>query len=215
MSGEGDSDALVTSATATMMTAVQAMFTELRDSMVNNNLIINNNINDINNNMNINLTSLRTEMNSNSEATRAELLERIDQRSRLSTRATTRAGSRAVSPKSLMAGINAKLKSDADTPDMTEVPQGITMANALPERQARPGPAEQAYVTETPRVNYFGPDQTLTQVFRDAEAAEDFAADNQMRRARAPKVSNRDNTHAYRDSYNSFVQGEARRTTDT
>ena len=76
------------------------------------------------------------------------------------------------------------------------------MANALPQRQTRPSHHEQAYVAETPRVNYFGPDQTLTQVFRDAEAAEDFAADNLMRRARAPKVSNRDNTHAYRDSYN-------------
>ena len=100
-----------------------------------------------------------------------------------------------------MTGVNAKLKSDADTPDMPEVPRGISMANALPQRQARPS-HEQAYVADTPRVNYFGPDQTLTQVFRDAEAAEDFAADNQMRRARAPKVSNRDNTHAYRDSYN-------------
>ena len=136
MSGEDDSNALVTSATATMMTAVQAMFTELRESM-------NNNINDINNNMNNNISSLRAEINSNSDTTRAELLERIDQRSRLSTRATTRAGSRAVSPKSLMAGVNAKLKSDADTPEVAEVPQGITMANALPQRQARPTHAEQ------------------------------------------------------------------------
>ena len=116
MSGEDDSNALVTSATATMMTA---MFTELRESMINNNLTISNNIND-----------LRAEMSSNGDATRAELLERIDQRSRLSTRATTRAGSRAVSPKSLMAGVNAKLKSDADTPDVPEVHNGERSASA-------------------------------------------------------------------------------------
>ena len=185
MSGEDDSDALVTSATATMMTAVQAMFTELRDSMNNNNLIISNNINDINNTMNNNINDINNSMNNNNnhinkaietmqvlhEASRAELLERIDQRSRLSTRATTRAGSRAVSPKSLMAGVNAKLKSDADTPDVLEAPQGITEANALPERQRRPSQVEQAYVAETPRVNSFGPDLTLTQVFRDKDAA--------------------------------------------
>ena len=191
MSGEDDSSALVTSATATMMTAVQAMFTELRKSMINNNLTISNNIND-----------LRAEMTSSSDATRAELLERIDQRSRLSTRATTRAGSRAVSPKSLMAGVSAKLKSDADSPDASDVPQGITMTNALPERQVRPSPAEQAYVAETPRVNGFGPDLTLTQVFRDKDAADRFEEENILRRGRQPKVSNRDNTHAYRDSFN-------------
>ena len=44
MSGEDDSSALVTSATASMMTAVQAMFTELRESMINNNLTISNNL---------------------------------------------------------------------------------------------------------------------------------------------------------------------------
>ena len=47
MSGEDDGNALVTNATATMTTTVQAMLTELRDSMMNNNISINNNINDI------------------------------------------------------------------------------------------------------------------------------------------------------------------------
>ncbi len=110
MSGEDDGNALVTSATATMMTAVQAMFMELRDSMINNNLTINNNINDINNNMNSNINDLRAEINSKRDATRAELLERIDQRSRQSSRSSTRVGSRAVRPKTLMAQLNTKLK---------------------------------------------------------------------------------------------------------
>ena len=130
MSGEDDGNTLVTDATATMMTAVQAMFMELRDSMINNNISINNNINDINNTLNNNIndinknmTNLRAEINSNSDATRAELLERIDQRSRLSSRLSTRAGSRAVSPKTLMAQLNTKLKSDADTPDVAETPR--------------------------------------------------------------------------------------------
>lgn len=84
---------------------------------------------------------------------------------------------------------------------LNALPRGITMANALPQRQARPSQVEQADIAETPRGNYFGPDQTLTQVFRDAEAAENFVDDNMMRRGRAPKVSNRDNTYAYRDSF--------------
>lgn len=123
---------------------------------IHNNL--NNNINDLNNNMYNNINDLRPEINSNNETTRLELLERIDQRSRLSTRTSTRAGSRAVSPKSLVAQVNAKLKSDADTPDVPEIPRGITMANALPQRQARPSRVEQMDFAETPRANYFCPD---------------------------------------------------------
>lgn len=105
-----------------------------------------------------NINDLRAEINSNNETTRLELLERIDQRSRLSTRTSTRAGSRAVSPKSLVAQVNAKLKSDADTPDVPEIPRGITMTNALPQRQARPSRVEQMDIAETPRANYFCPD---------------------------------------------------------
>ena len=50
--------------------------------------------------MNNNLSSLRAEMNSNSDTTRAELLERIDQRSRLSSR-SSRVSSRTTSSKQL------------------------------------------------------------------------------------------------------------------
>ena len=74
MSGEDDGNTLVTDATATMMTAVQAMFMELRDSMINNNISINNSINDINNTLNNNINdinknmnNLRAEINSNSD----------------------------------------------------------------------------------------------------------------------------------------------------
>ena len=70
-----------TTTAASMMATMQAMFTQMSETLNNNN-----------NNMNININGLRAEMNSNNEATRLELLERIDQRSRLSTRTSTRAG---------------------------------------------------------------------------------------------------------------------------
>jgi hypothetical protein len=216
MSGEDDCNTLVKDATATMMTAVQAMFTELRDSMINNNISINNSINDINNTLNNiiyyinkNMNNLRAEINSNSDATRAELLERIDQRSRLSSRSSTRTGSRAVSPKTLMAQLNTKLKSDADTPDVAETPRANSLAPVLPPPKTRMNQVNESKsgtnipdIAETPHANSFGPDLTLTQVFRDKDAADRFEEENILRRGRPPKVSNRDNIHAYRDSFN-------------
>ena len=180
-----------TRATPSMMEVMQAML---------NNL--NNNINDINNNINNNNDSLRAEINNNNDSLRAEinynnskfnckindmqalsvaariemleLIDTFDQRSRRSTRASSRNDSRAVSPKSFVAQVSTKLESGVQEPP----------------------------VVETPRFNNFGPDLSLTQVFRDKDAADHFAEENAMRRQRAPKVSNRDNTHAYCDSYN-------------
>jgi len=57
-------------------------------------------------------------------------------------------------------------------------------------------------IAETPHANSFGPDLTLTQVFRNKDAADRFEEENILRRGRPPKVSNRDNTHAYRDIFN-------------
>jgi len=51
-------------------------------------------------------------------------------------------------------------------------------------------------VAETPHANSFGPD------LRDKDAADRFEEENILRRGCPPKVSNRDNTHAYRDSFN-------------
>ena len=134
--------------------------------------------------MNINNDSLRAEINNNNSkidgmqalnaAARIKMLELIDQRSRRSTRAFSRNNSRAVSPKSFVAQVSTKLESGVQEPP----------------------------VVETPRFNNFGPDLSLTQVFRDKDAADYFAEENAVRRQRAPKISNRDNTHAYRDSYN-------------
>ena len=109
--------------------------------------------NNLNNNINNNNNSLRAEINNNNSkidskidemqalnaAARIEMFELIDQRSRRSTRASTRATSRAVSPKSLVAQVSAKLESGVQEPP----------------------------VVETPRINSFGPDLTLTQVFRE------------------------------------------------
>lgn len=155
------------------------------------------------------MNNLRAEINSNSDATRAELLERIDQRSRLSSRSSTRAGSRAVSPKTLMAQLNTKLKSDADTPDVAETPRANSLAPVFPPPKTRMNQVNESKsgtnipdIAETPHANSFGPDLTLTQVFRDKDAADRFEEENILRRGRPPKVSNRDNTHAYRDSFN-------------
>ena len=157
-------------ATPSIMEVMQAMFNNLNNTITNSNDSLRAEINNNND-------SLRAEINNNqalNTAARMEMFELIDQRSRKSTRAPTRATSRAVSPKTLVAQVSAKLESGVQ-----ETP-----------------------VQETPRINSFGPDLSLTQVFRDKEAADSFAEENAMRRQRAPKISNRDNTHAYRDSYN-------------
>lgn len=62
--------------------------------------------------------------------------------------------------------------------------------------------AQKPLVIKTPRVNSFGPELSLTQVFWHKDAADRFAEENAIRRQRVPKVSNRDNTHAYSDSFN-------------
>ena len=98
-------------ATPSIMEVMQAMF---------NNL--NNIINDINNTMNIHNDSLRAEINNNNSKTdskiddmqalnaaaRIEMLELIDQRSRRSTRASSRNNSSTVSPKSFVAQVNSQ-----------------------------------------------------------------------------------------------------------
>lgn len=156
-----------TLATSSIMEQLQAMFTQMRDSINNNNINNkNNNINDINNTMNHNNDSLQAEINNNNnkfdykfdimqalnEAGHMKLLDLIDHRSRRSTRASTRATLRAVSLKSLVAQVSAKLESGVQEPP----------------------------VIETPRINSFGPDLSLTQVFRDKDAADNFAEANAM-----------------------------------
>ena len=89
-----------------------------------------------------------------------------------------------------MLGSTAMMLPVADTP---RVP------NARVRQQA---PAAPSHVNETPQGNSFGPDLTWTQVLGDKEAADKFAEDNIGRRQQRPKVSSRDNAHAYRDSWN-------------
>ncbi len=63
------------------------------------------------NNLNNTITEINTTMINNNESLRAEMFELIDQRSRKSTRVPTRTTSRAVSPKTLVAQVSAKLES--------------------------------------------------------------------------------------------------------
>ena len=115
--------------------------------------------------MNNNIYNLRAEINSNSDTTRAELLERIDQRSRLSSRSSTRAKSRAVSPKTLMAQLNTNLKSDADTPDVAETPRANSLAPVLPPPKTQMNQVNESKsgtnipdIAETSHANNFDPD---------------------------------------------------------
>ena len=107
--------------TASILEMMQAMVGQMRDS-------VSSNINDITTTITNNNDSLRAEMNNNNininekfetmqalnDASRAELLSLIEQRSTCSTRNSTRAPSRAISPTSLVSQVNAKLCSDAD-----------------------------------------------------------------------------------------------------
>ena len=70
--------------------------------------------------------------------------------------------------------------------------------NARVRQQA---PAAPSHINETPQGNSFGPDLTWSQVLGDKEAADKFAEDNIGRIQQRPKVSSRDDTHAYRDSW--------------
>ena len=100
---------------------MQVMVGQMRDS-------VSNNINDITTTITNNNDSLRAEMNNNNtnineqletiralnDASRVELLGLIEQRSTRSTRNSTRAPSRAISPTTLVSQVNVKLCSDAD-----------------------------------------------------------------------------------------------------
>ena len=139
------------------MMEVMQLLTQMSMALNNNNLTINNlnnNINDINNTMNNNMNNLRAEINSNSDATRAELLERIDQRSRLSS-------------------------------DVAETPRADSLAPVLPPPKTRMNQVNESKsgtnipdIAETPHANSFGPDLTLTQVFRNKDAADRFEEEN-------------------------------------
>lgn len=74
-----------TMATPSIVELMQAMFMQMRDSINDNNLTINNDINNIKNNINNKIDT----MHALNHATRMKILELIDQRSRKSTRAST------------------------------------------------------------------------------------------------------------------------------
>ena len=226
---------------ASILEMMQAMVGDITKTITNNNdslrAEINNNndslkaeINSNNNNINEKFET----MQSLNDASRVELLGLIAQRSTRSTRNSTRAPSRAISPTSLVSQVNAKLCSDADeqetqaaiqaslndvrqrsrAPTMIEPPRPVysgvvytesqavadtpRVPNVKPRQQAAVAPIN---ISKTPQGNNFGPDLTWTQVLGDKEAADKFHEENVGRRQQRPKVSARDNTHAYRDSW--------------
>ena len=127
--------------------------------------------------------SLKNENNSNHQAvndkfetiqaenaaTREELLTRINDRSRLSSRAS----SRATSPRQLAARLQSLHEK---MPDL-EMP------------------------LETPRVEYSEPQVSMTEIFANKKAADDFEEVNRLRDRRKPAVSQRDNTISRRETF--------------
>ncbi len=151
---------------------------------------INNSKNDFRNDINSLKNELNNNINSNSQAvndkfeiiqaenaaiqaenaaTREELLTRINDRSRLSSRAS----SRATSPRKLAARLQSLHEK---MPDL-EMP------------------------LETPRVEYSEPQVSMTEIFANKKAADDFEEVKRFRDKRKPAVSQRDNTISRREAF--------------
>jgi hypothetical protein len=93
-----------------------------------------------------------------------------------------------------MAQLNTKLNSDADTPHVAETPRANSLAPVLPPPKTRMNQVNESKsgtnipdVAETPHANSFGPDLTLTQVFRDKDAADRFEEENILVEAAHPR----------------------------
>jgi hypothetical protein len=192
---------------------MQAIVEQMCDS-------VSSNLNDITTTITNNNDSLRAEINNNNtninekfetmqalnDASRLELLGLIEQRSSRSTRNSTRAPSRSISPTTLVSQVNAKLCSDADEQEakaatqaglndvrqrsrastlqgpaamMLPVADTPRVPNARPRQKA---PAAPNHVNEIPQANSFGPELTWTAVLGGKEAADKFAEENIGRR---------------------------------
>jgi hypothetical protein len=154
---------------ASILEMMQAIKGQMRDS-------VNSSINGITTTITNNNDSLRAEMINNNininekfetmqalnDASRAELLSLIVQRSTRSTRNSTRAPSRAISPTSLVSQVNAKLHSDADEQEaqaaaqasLNDVRQRVLRMPLEPPRPVYSGVVytEPEPVADTPRV---------------------------------------------------------------
>ena len=152
MSGEENND------NANIMELMKYMFSSMSDQF-------NSYINDMNHNINNNMNSIRDDMNMNNDMVNA----RIES---LQERIASRAGSRAVSPSTLAAKLNARIKVEP-----------IDLA------------------TDTPRAYAPREDISMTVLMKNNEDANAFADANPMPKQRKPLESKRMNTHAWRDSY--------------
>jgi hypothetical protein len=135
------------------------------------------------NHMNDNMNSLKTDMNKSNQAvsdkfesiqaenaaTREELLARIDARSRMSSKAT----SRATSPHQIAARLQE-------------------LSDKLPEYKMP---------LETPRMEYSDIPVSMTEIFANKQAADDFEEVNRLRDKRRPMVNKRDNTISSRETF--------------
>ena len=145
--------------------------------------------------------SLTNELNSNNQAiseklesvqaenaaTREELLARIDTRSR----ASTRAPSRATSPRQLAARLEELNMKMPELIPVTKMPDQ-TKDIKVPDLRMP---------METPRAVYEEPRLTMTEIFKDKQAADDFEEQNKLRDKRKLAVNKRDNTISSRETF--------------
>ena len=145
--------------------------------------------------------SLTNELNSNNQAiseklesvqaenaaTREELLARIDTRSR----ASTRAPARATSPRQLAARLEELNMKMPELIPVTKMPDQ-TKDIKVPDLRMP---------METPRAVYEEPRLTMTEIFKDKQAADDFEEQNKLRDKRKPAVNKRDNTISSRETF--------------
>ena len=180
------------------------MITAILEAINNSNNNMNTNINTMQEQFNEKFNSLTNEPNSNNQAiseklesvqekfetiqaenaaTREELLARIDTRSRASTRAL----SRATSPRQLATRLKElNMKMPELIPDVR-----------MPEQAKDMKVPELRIPMETPRTVYSEPRLTMTEIFKDKQTADDFAEQNK----RKPAVNKRDNTISSRETF--------------
>ena len=169
------------------------MMTAILEAINNSKNDINNLRNDLKNDININNQSINEKfdiiqdkfesMQAENAATREELISRIDTRSRVSTRAP----SRATSPRQLATRLEE-------------------LSMKMPELEPVVKVPELGMPLETPRPVYSGvvytePRLTMTEIFKDKQAADDFAEQNKLRDKRKPVVNKRDNTISSRETF--------------
>ena len=197
MSGEGNND------NANIMELMKSLFSSMIEQF-------NSNINDMNHNINNNMNSIRDDMssikddmNSNNDMVNARFES-------LQERIASRAGSRAVNRlngslqaegiatrEELLARIDTKSRMSCKASSRATSPHQVAarlqeLSEKLPEHKMP---------LETPRMEYSDVPVSMTEIFANKQAADDFEEVNRLRDKRRPMVNKRDNTISSRETF--------------